>query len=218
MALHDGVIGGNLFVSNMYLVAVVVGFGASIPINVNTLQAMLAGAGMGSSKSKSILRFVYISNIVALTLLSLGMATVLTFLPLYAASTTESPNESVVVPALLVLYNVSVVMYLAFFSRLASYTSSKVRVIIAHRSEAAKAERAGGKACSADDVKMELLLTKLERSTQDAKKKTFVVGVLYGIFCLPSMHPYQVGGGHSFMSLYSTKLSPTKACSRLLRM
>jgi hypothetical protein len=197
MALHDGVIGSNLFVSVSYVFAAAFGFGAAIPINVNTLTAMLAGAGMGK-KSKPILQFVYTANVVALTLYSLCLASVYTFVPLYAASTTESPNESVVVPALLLLRNVSVVLYLAFLGKLAQYTRSKVQVIVTQRSEAGKS----GKASSAADVKMELLLNKLERSTQDSKKKTFVIGILYGIFSLPWMHPYQVGGCYSFKPLY----------------
>jgi hypothetical protein len=191
MTLHDGVLGGNLFVSVMYAFSTPIGFVANIPISVNTLQAMLAGAGMGS-KSKPILRFVYIANIVAVTLFWLGLASVFTFLPLHVASTTESPNQSTVVPALLVVRNLSVGMYFAFLAKLGQYTSSKVRTIIAQRSKAGKS----GKSSSAADVKMELLLNKLDRSTQDTKKKGIVITILYGIFCLPWLHPYQVGGGY----------------------
>jgi hypothetical protein len=196
MALHDGVLGGNLFVSVMYVISGVVGFGGGVPINVSTLKAMLAGAGMGS-KSKPIVRFVYTANITGLALYSLVLASVFTFLPLYAASTTESPNESVVVPALLVLRNMSVFFYFIFLGKVGQYTSLKVREIITQRSTAGKS----GKSSSAADVKMELLLNKLDRSTQETKKKGFVIGIIYGVFCLPWMHPYQVGGGYSFNPL-----------------
>jgi hypothetical protein len=189
MALHDGVLGGNLFVSIIYVISAVSGFAATVPISVSTLQAMLAGAGMGS-KSKPIIRFVYIANVAALVFYSLSLASVFTFLPLYATSTTESPNESVVVPALLVFRNMSVFFYFIFLGKVGQYTSSKVRVIITQRSEAGKS----GMASSAADVKMELLLKKLDSRTQDTKKKGIVIGILYGIFCLPWMHPYQVSG------------------------
>jgi hypothetical protein len=196
MALHDGVLGGNLFVSIIYALASIIVFGGLMPVNVVTLQAMLAGAGMGS-KSKPIIRFVYTANLVGLAFYSLCFASVFTFLPLYAASTTESPNKSVVVPALLVLRNMSVFFYFIFLGKVGQYTSNKVRAIIAQRSKAGSS----GKASSAADVKMELLLSKLDRSTQDMKKKGIVVGILNGIFCLPWMHPYQVGKGYSFNTL-----------------
>jgi hypothetical protein len=188
MVLQDGVIGGSLLASMVYVVAAVLTFSASVPININTLTAMLAGAGMGS-KAKPILRFVHTANITALALYSLCLVSVFTFLPLYATSTTESPNESVVVPALLVFRNVIVCFYFVFMGKVAEYISSKVSAIIAERTKAGKS----GKSSSAGDDKMERLLNRLDLSTQASKKKSFVIGILYGIFCLPWMHPYQVG-------------------------
>jgi hypothetical protein len=87
-----------------------------------------------------------------------------------------------------VLRNVSMFFYFNFLGQLAMYTNRKVLTIMKQRSEAGKS----GKASSAADLKMQLLLETLEGMSQATKKKATGVGILFGIFCLPWVHPYQV--------------------------
>jgi hypothetical protein len=187
VAFNDAAIGHTLIVSLAYASAGVISFVSNVPISVNTLKAMLAGAGM-DRKAAKIIRFVVVCNVVAVAIYGSCLVFVLTFLTIYSQSMLESPPESTVVRGMLVLRNVSIFFYFNFLGQLAMCTNRKVLAVMKQRTEAS----ASGKASTPADVKMQLLLETLEGMSQATKKKATGVGILFGIFCLPWLHPYQV--------------------------
>jgi hypothetical protein len=188
MALGVGVIGESFSASIAYAITGTTGMVANVPITVNMLQTMLSGVGM-DKKGKSIIQFVKVSNYTAVYIYAICLFTVFTFLPFYtAANPDEAPNESIIIPALLVLRNMSVALLFIVIALISVYTGKKVRVVIASRSSAGTS----GKSSGAGEEKMKAMLEKLDAISKDNMKKGIVVGTLYLFWSLPFMHPYQV--------------------------